>query len=63
MKNKVKENEYRCACCRKVFEKGWSDEEARKEAKQWSEEEMKEGEAVVCDDCYKGFMKWHKNDK
>ena len=59
-KGKIKENEFRCANCGGVFEKGWSDEEAREEAKQWTKEEMASGESVICDDCYTEFMNWRK---
>jgi len=29
----MKNNEYKCASCHNVYEKGWTDEEAEKEAK------------------------------
>lgn len=54
----MKENEFKCDHCGGVFEKGWSEEEAREEAKQWSDKEMAGGESEVCDDCYKEFMEW-----
>lgn len=52
-------NQYRCAQCRGVFEKGWSDEEAAAEADDNFPGLMTAdpGErAVVCDDCYKAMM-------
>jgi hypothetical protein len=51
----LKDNEYRCAQCKLVFEKGWSEEEAHAEAEKnfgaWSP-----SMAVVCDDCYNKMM-------
>lgn len=52
-------NEYKCAVCKGVFQKGWSDEEATKEATEvfgkhpdeWNDEVM-----TVCDDCYNTMM-------
>ena len=46
-------NEYRCAQCHEVFEKGWSEEEAQAEktANGWGDIPMKEC-SVICDDCY-----------
>jgi uncharacterized protein with PIN domain len=51
-------NEYRCAECEGVFEKGWSEEEAKAEAAKnrfdaFPQEEM----VIVCDDCYKKIMR------
>ena len=55
----MKENEYKCSMCKNVYEKGWEDEEAKKEAKEiWGDiptEEM----CVICDDC---FNKTYKGD-
>ncbi|MCK5616282.1 hypothetical protein KAR91_81220 [Candidatus Pacearchaeota archaeon] len=50
----LKGNEYQCAICKEVFEKGCSDEDAMAEAKEnfgddVSEEELEE----ICDYCYK----------
>ena len=55
----LKENEFRCTHCGGVFLKGWSEEEARKEAEQWGDELEEQGEAVVCDPCYQEFMRWY----
>lgn len=57
--NALKENEYKCAYCHGVFEKGWSDEEAQTEAevtfgkpvKDWKNEA-----ALVCEDCYQKML-------
>lgn len=52
---KLKPNEYRCSMCHNVFEKGWTDEEARaEEAANFGRSEP--NAAIVCDDCYKKFM-------
>jgi len=54
----LKPNEYQCAMCERVFEKGRSEEEARKEAKELFDIEDKDIEqgdevALICDDCFK----------
>jgi uncharacterized protein with PIN domain len=48
-------NEYRCAICKEVFEKAWSDEDAQAErvGNGWASVAV----ATVCDDCYKPFVK------
>ena len=53
----MENNQYQCLCCKGIFEKGWSDEEAIKEMEEnnfdsYSPEEL----AIVCDDCYKKIM-------
>lgn len=49
----MKPNEYKCTCCKGIFTKGWSDEEAKAELADtfpgFEEEECD----LVCDDCYK----------
>lgn len=54
------ENEFTCARCGETFEKAWTDKEAAEEREQnwpeWKEEDCD----VICDDCHKAFMKWHK---
>lgn len=58
----VKENEYECGHCHEVYEKGWSDEEAEKEAQDTfgkPSEEWVGGKVTVCDDCY---QKMHPKD-
>ena len=55
----MNKNQYKCAHCKGVFTKGWSDEEAKQEATEvfgkspddWNDEPM-----VVCDDCYNMMM-------
>lgn len=49
----MKPNECRCAQCGVVFEKAWSDEEARAEQNANGFNDMAEDDlCVVCDDCY-----------
>lgn len=43
---------YKCCMCDKVFEKGWSDEEALKESKNNFGDVLEDELEVVCDDCY-----------
>ena len=51
----MKENEYKCANCNNIYKKGWSDEEAVKEAtgifgkppSEWKDEQV-----IICDDCF-----------
>ena len=54
----LKFNEYQCADCGGIFEKGRSDEEAKNEAKELfgiEDEDIEQGNdvAVICDDCFK----------
>jgi len=60
-KKKLKPDEYECDRCHKVFIKGVSDEEARKERDELWSEEVKQGMefTLICDDCYKEFMEWY----
>lgn len=50
----MKNNEFKCALCKDVFPKAWTDEEARKEYETNfpQESEDNEEEEIVCDDCY-----------
>ncbi len=54
---KIKDNEYLCAACGGIFEKGQTEEEAlkEKEANGWGAVPMEDCD-VVCDDCYKKIM-------
>lgn len=52
---KLRTNEYQCAYCGKVYEKGWSDEEAHAEAARIfgkPPEEWNDGQAIICDGCF-----------
>jgi len=53
---KLKPNEYQCALCGEIYEKGWSDEEAYAEATEIfgkPPEEWDEEQAVICDGCFR----------
>ncbi len=51
----LQENEYQCAMCNNVYEKGWTDEELLAEAEEifgkhpdnWNDEQ-----SVICDTCF-----------
>ena len=52
----LKPNEYQCAHCGNVYEKGWTDEESKSEAEEIfgkHPDDWKGGQAVICDDCFK----------
>lgn len=51
-------NEYECAVCHGVFEKGWSDEEAEREfiATFGRKPQVGELDGIVCDDCHQKVM-------
>lgn len=53
MENFDPKTHYKCDSCGEVFEKGWSDEEAEKEADDLFPGLKVEDRAVVCDDCFK----------
>lgn len=56
---KMKPNEYQCAMCKGIFEKGWDESAALKEAEEafgkpvvkWNDDVL-----IVCDDCYKEIL-------
>ena len=51
----MEQNTYECAVCHNTYEKGWSDEEALKEAADIFAKPVKDWEcnaAIVCDDCF-----------
>jgi len=52
----MKNNEYQCALCNGIFEKGWTDEEALEEYKNNFSDCKHEDYDVVCDNCYKEIM-------
>jgi DNA-directed RNA polymerase subunit RPC12/RpoP len=53
----MKLNEYQCAQCGGIFEKEWTDEEARAEMKENKFDAILEKDmCIVCDDCYKKIM-------
>lgn len=52
----MRQNEYKCAYCGEIYEKGWSDEESKKEAEEIfgkHPDEWNDGQVVICDDCFK----------
>lgn len=50
----LKENEFQCAMCREVFDKGWTEEEAEEEMRDlWGDDITKEDCGIVCDDCFR----------
>lgn len=53
----LKSNEYKCAACHGVFEKGWSDEEARAERRNIFPDAQDDDCAVVCDNCFHDMKK------
>jgi hypothetical protein len=55
-KKKLKEDEYECAACHKVFTKGVSDEEALEEAATLFPTVPIEDTSLVCDDCFQKMM-------
>ena len=51
----MKENEYKCGYCKGVFEKGWTDDESKKEAEiifGKHPDNWKDKQVIVCDDCF-----------
>jgi DNA-directed RNA polymerase subunit RPC12/RpoP len=53
----MKENEYKCSACNKLFRKGWTDEEAAMETiKNGFENIPPEDMAIICEDCYNNLM-------
>jgi hypothetical protein len=52
----MKPNEYKCAACGGVFEKGWSDEEALAELDETFGVPV-ECCDIVCDDCFHEIRK------
>jgi len=51
----MKKNEYKCGHCGGVFEQGWTDEEAKKEATDIfgkNPDDWNDGAVIVCDDCF-----------
>lgn len=55
MERELKQNEFQCAMCKGIFEKGWSDEEAEKEAEElWGKKTSISDPrmVIVCDNCF-----------
>lgn len=51
-------NEFKCTKCGGIFEKEWTDEKAKEEAKEKFGYKIFEQTSMVlvCDDCYKEFL-------
>lgn len=49
----LKTNEFKCAVCKGIFEKGLTDEEAEQQLNEEFPGFDKEECGLVCDDCYK----------
>lgn len=59
----IKKDEFQCECCKEIFKKGWSDDEANEEAQTiWGTEldEENGGQAIICEDCFKEFYEFYK---
>lgn len=51
-RTELKPEEFQCSICGGVFEKGWTEEEARAEEKELFGGNRADS-AIVCDDCFK----------
>jgi hypothetical protein len=57
----IKKDEYQCSVCDGIFKKGWTEEEAIQELKdEYGNIPDNEPLSIVCDDCYKDYMKERK---
>lgn len=56
METELKPGEFKCEQCDGIFKKGWSEEEAIDEQRRNFNEEPKDDDAILCDDCYRAFM-------
>lgn len=57
-------NEFQCAKCKRIFDKGWTDDEAEAEANQnfpGLDCNNAAEAAIICDDCYNAMMAWLRN--
>ena len=52
----IPEGYYQCDQCGGIFEKGWSDDDAKKEKERLFPSLKKENESIVCDDCFRIIM-------
>lgn len=48
----MKDSEFQCADCKRIFDKAWSDEEAEIELQDNFPGISKEDCDIICDDCY-----------
>jgi hypothetical protein len=56
-KRKIKKNEYQCEICKGIFEKGWSDEEAKAEFYENNPTIPIEESGLICEPCFQLIMK------
>ena len=61
MKQELEPNQYQCAQCGGIFEKGWTDEEAKSEAEQKFPSIKPDEMEMVCDPCYKELIQVNEN--
>jgi hypothetical protein len=55
-------NQFRCEKCEGIFNKSWTDEEAKAEQEKNGFGDIPEAHmAVVCDDCYRSIMGFAPN--
>ena len=52
----MKKNEYQCACCNGIFEKGIPDEKAWKEFDKNFPGQPHQVTEIICDDCYEKMI-------
>lgn len=52
MSEQLAANEYRCAMCKNVYTKGWTEEEAQTESQGYWPHLQEDKREVVCDDCW-----------
>ncbi len=53
----MKLDEYKCSMCKKVYQKGWTEEEAKKEYEKNFGVSLDQVEvALVCDTCYSTIL-------
>ena len=59
----MKQDLFQCQACGETFEKGCTDEQAFTEMKKEFGDIPEENQAVICEKCYKEFMKWYNEEK
>ena len=60
VKPKVKANEFWCVQCQKVYNKGWSDQEALDEVNEFHPGIPLEEMDYLCDDCFQVIEAWRR---
>jgi hypothetical protein len=59
----LKENQFQCANCKGIFEKAWTDEEAKAELRENFDYISTDECDFVCNDCYEEIMKIKKIER